>query len=248
MPTSSPEELHRAAALISASDGVIIAAGAGMGIDSGLPDFRGPHGFWAAYPALGAAALRFEEVADPAMFTRDPRLAWGFYGHRLALYRQTVPHEGFEILRRIGARRPRGFAVFTSNVDGQFQKAGYQEVTECHGSIHWLQCSRPCGAALWPATDFSPLVDAASCELLNEIPSCRHCGAIARPNILMFNDMDWVQERTMAQELRFDAWLQELEKPVVIEIGAGTAVASVRAFSSRVIRHHGGRLIRNQPA
>jgi NAD-dependent SIR2 family protein deacetylase len=30
--------------------GVVIGAGAGMGVDSGLPDFRGPDGFWKAYP------------------------------------------------------------------------------------------------------------------------------------------------------------------------------------------------------
>lgn len=181
------------------------------------------------------------------MFIRHPRLAWGFYGHRLALYRRTQPHAGFEILRRIGASRPRGFAVFTSNVDGQFQKAGFQQVFECHGSIHWLQCSRPCGAAIWAATDFSPLVDTASCELLNEVPLCVHCGAVARPNILMFNDMDWVQERSAQQGLRLRAWLQKLEKPVVIELGAGTAVANVRAFSSQVIQHHRGGLIRVNP-
>ena len=32
----------RAADLISQADGLIIGAGAGMGVDSGLPDFRGP--------------------------------------------------------------------------------------------------------------------------------------------------------------------------------------------------------------
>lgn len=247
LPVDTPEELHRAAALIRDCDGLIIAAGAGMGIDSGLPDFRGPQGFWAAYPALGAAGLRFEDIADPAMFTRNPRLAWGFYGHRLALYRQTTPHEGFEILRQMGSLRPRGLAVFTSNVDGQFQKAGFTEVMECHGSIHWLQCSRPCRGEIWPATDISPVVDTASCELLSEIPVCIHCGAVARPNILMFNDMGWVQERAAQQETRLGAWLQQLEQPVVVEVGAGSAVASVRAFSSHVIRRHGGRLIRINP-
>ena len=31
------------------ADYVIITAGAGMGVDSGLPDFRGNEGFWRAY-------------------------------------------------------------------------------------------------------------------------------------------------------------------------------------------------------
>ncbi len=46
--------LERAASLIFAADAVLIGAGAGMGVDSGLPDFRGPEGFWRAYPPLHA--------------------------------------------------------------------------------------------------------------------------------------------------------------------------------------------------
>ena len=42
-------EIERAAALIEAADALIIAAGAGMGVDSGLPDFRGNDGFWKAF-------------------------------------------------------------------------------------------------------------------------------------------------------------------------------------------------------
>src|SRR6478752_6346225 len=83
-------------------DALLIAAGAGMGVDSGLPDFRGTEGFWRAYPPLAELGLRFEEVANPTWFDRDPQLAWGFYGHRLNLYRATEPHEGFSVLRRWG--------------------------------------------------------------------------------------------------------------------------------------------------
>ena len=64
-----------------------------MGVDSGLPDFRGEHGFWKAYPALGRAKISFDSIASPEAFEKNPRLAWGFYGHRLKLYRETVPHE-----------------------------------------------------------------------------------------------------------------------------------------------------------
>lgn len=34
---------------IFAADGLLITAGPGMGIDSGLPDFRSEDGFWMAY-------------------------------------------------------------------------------------------------------------------------------------------------------------------------------------------------------
>ena len=52
---------EHAAALLEQADALIVAAGAGMGVDSGLPDFRGVSGFWQAYPALGRSKIRFEE-------------------------------------------------------------------------------------------------------------------------------------------------------------------------------------------
>ena len=68
-------------------------------------------------------------------FEDDLEFAWGFYGHRLNLYRRTEPHRGFYIMRQWADARPEGGFVFTSNVDGQFQKAGFEDVLECHGSL-----------------------------------------------------------------------------------------------------------------
>ncbi len=79
--------LEQAADLVHQADALIVCAGAGMGVDSGLPDFRGNDGFWKDYPALGRARMEFTSVATPYTFRSDPTLAWGFYGHRLLLYR-----------------------------------------------------------------------------------------------------------------------------------------------------------------
>lgn len=38
-----------AAMIIKTAKILIITAGAGIGVDSGLPDFRGPQGFWNTY-------------------------------------------------------------------------------------------------------------------------------------------------------------------------------------------------------
>jgi NAD-dependent SIR2 family protein deacetylase len=46
----SEPTLERAAELIRLADAIFITAGAGMGVDSGLPDFRGDQGFWKAFP------------------------------------------------------------------------------------------------------------------------------------------------------------------------------------------------------
>jgi NAD-dependent SIR2 family protein deacetylase len=233
MDAGTKDAIGRAAALLAAADGLLIAAGAGMGIDSGLPDFRGPEGFWRAYPALGRRGLRFEAIACPEAFAADPALAWGFYGHRLNLYRATVPHRGFAQLLTLAAGLRQGAFVFTSNVDGQFQAAGFPaaRVCEVHGSIHHLQCCAGCDGAIWDADRFDPAVDDEQCRLLSPPPRCQVCGGIARPNILLFGDGEWVGTRSEEQERELLRWLRRVERPVVIELGAGTRVATVRRFS-----------------
>lgn len=223
--------IQAAAQLLAQADGLLIGAGAGMGVDSGLPDFRGNTGFWKAYPALAQARMQFDEIANPESFDATPRLAWGFYGHRLQLYRDTLPHEGFGILQEFAAKLPHGAFVFTSNVDGQFQKAGFDasRIVECHGSIHHLQCGQPCSRHVWSASGLIVDVDADNCLLRSELPRCPNCGGLARPNILMFNDMQWLEGRSAAQRGLLNSWIKGVERLIVIELGAGTHIPSVRS-------------------
>lgn len=239
-------DITAAAQLIRQADGLLIGAGAGMGVDSGLPDFRGNTGFWKAYPFLGKARIPFIQIADPAAFANNPQLAWGFYGHRLQLYRDTLPHKGFQILKEFAASMTYGSFVFTSNVDGQFQKAGFlpETLLECHGSIHYLQCTAPCSHAIWSADNVSVVIDRENCRWEAKLPLCPECGALARPNILMFNDWAWVSDRTDLQSGRFNQWRQTVRHPVVIEIGAGLAIPVVRRFCESA----GAPLIRINPS
>ena len=240
------QKLKQAAAWLRDADGVLITAGAGMCIESGLPDFAGAERFWRAYPALKWHRLTFQDMANPRVLATQPKLCWGFYGHRLNLYRRTKPHAGFDLLRGWQTRFAQGIAVFTSNVDGQFQRAGFDEerIAECHGSIHVLQCSETCCADLWPADDLELQVDEANCTLLSDVPLCPHCGAIARPNVVMYGDYDWIALRTEAQEARLRTWLAGVDRLVVVEIGAGTAIPTVRTFGEQ----QSPRLIRINPA
>src|SRR3954467_8560384 len=93
------------------ADALLVTAGAGAGVDSGLPDFRGDEGFWRAYPPFARLGLGFVDLANPAWFERDPELARGFYGHRMNLYRDTIPHAGFAVLGRLAAPMPDGARV-----------------------------------------------------------------------------------------------------------------------------------------
>jgi NAD-dependent SIR2 family protein deacetylase len=240
------QTLEAAAKAVSEATAFLFTAGAGMGVDSGLPDFRGDNGFWKAYPALYGHS--FSDMANPEWFEKDPHLAWGFYGHRLNLYRETTPHEGFSILREWGETRPH--FIFTSNVDGQFQKAGFSEdqVYECHGSIHWLQHLNPRikGNEIWSAADTN--VDINEETIRAEGTLLRVDGEIVRPNILMFGDWHWLDRRSEKQSDRLSEWLDNTDtsRLVVIETGAGTAIPSVRRFSTRMARDT-GTLIRINP-
>ena len=175
---------------------MIITTGAGMGVDSGLPDFRGVEGFWRAYPPFRQRGLTLPQVSTPEWFDTDPAFAWGFFGHRYHLYRQTSPHRGFGELLEMAQAKPEGYFVVTSNVDGQFQKAGYDEerLFEVHGSIHYWQCRRGSCKTYWEAKDHVA-VDDVTFRARSPLPHCPVCQAIARPNILMFGDYGFLSER-----------------------------------------------------
>ena len=252
MPTDSSLDaaLSHAARAVDEAEALLVTAGAGMGVDSGLPDFRGPEGFWRAYPAFRELGLRFEQLANPEWFFEDPALAWGFYGHRMNLYRRTVPHEGFATLLRWAAEKPHGAFVFTSNVDGQFQKAGFpaSRVVECHGSILHLQCLRSCGEPIRTAEGVAVDVDEETCRARPPFPACPGCRGLARPNILMFGDMGWDDARTDAQHAAMGSWLGGVQGPLaVLELGAGTNVPTVRVFSERTGRGPRRTLVRVNP-
>ncbi|QDU31481.1 NAD-dependent protein deacetylase [Anatilimnocola aggregata] len=228
--------LDLAAAAIRQADALLIGAGAGMGVDSGLPDFRGSEGFWKAYPPFHGRS--FAALSTPHWFRTDSQLAWGFFGHRYQLYRDTRPHAGFEILRQWCERREHRYFVFTSNVDGHFQRAGFPEerVLERHGSIQHLQCTQPCASVIWPAGDALHFeIDPATIRTGSELPRCPHCHELARPNILMFDDYDWLPARCEAQYQRYATWLEQVagQQLVAIEFGAGLAIPTVRRECER---------------
>lgn len=91
------------------------------------------------------------------------------------------------------------------------------------------------------------MVDLDSCRLLNEPPSCPRCGALARPNILMFGDPAWIEDRAQLQQARLHAWLSAVQRLVVLEIGAGTDVPSVRHFGHQAIIDRQAVLVRINP-
>lgn len=253
--------LVAAAAAIREANAVLILSGAGLGVDSGLPDFRGKTGFWRAYPPMQKLGLEFAQMSTPHWFKTRPALAWGFFGHRYQLYKNAPLHDGYLILKRIAESKERHFS-FTSNVDGLWHRVLEPErIFEVHGSLMHLQCSDPCCSGdIWVAgaENDAIVVDPESFEAdLATIPHCPTCATknvkqIARPNVLMFNDGGFVSDRADEQEARFREFRKQvLRDPntrlVVIEIGAGEAVPTVRMTSESMLQDERQVLIRINP-
>lgn len=240
---------------IREADAIIVTAGAGMGVDSGLPDFRSENGFWNAYPEAEELGLDFYELADPSFFKNDPELAWGFYGHRLNMYRSTEPHEGFSILKNITENIPH--YVYTSNVDGHFQVAGFDNVWECHGSINFFQPVEVSYSQMFldihndliiPGDRFN--VEIENMRAISELPKNEE-GQLLRPNVLMFRDAGWLPDREQQQKKHFTNWFENefpcTNKTVVLECGAGVDIQSARTMGERIVTKCDGTLIRINP-
>ena len=246
------EGIKQAKRLVAKADAIVITAGAGMGVDSGLPDFRGKEGFWEAYPPLKKLGLDFQQIANPRWFAINPALAWAFYGHRLQLYRDTTPHKGFSLLLELVQNKNKNYFIYTSNVDGQFQKAGFSadKIVEAHGSIHHTQCT-VCDRGIKSAKKITIELKSEKFEA-SQIPRCEKCDSVLRPNICMFDDnLTWDETRVASQAERFDKWIkkcvQDDKNILIIELGAGKKISHIRDKSEALATRLKTKMIRINP-
>jgi len=197
--------------------------------------------------------LKFHMMSNPKWFSEDPHFAWGFFGHRYNLYSKTLPHLGYHIMLNLAKKKKYGYFVYTSNVDGHWSKVGVPDnkLTECHGSIHYLQCTKECSFDIWPATNNFTNIDVneKTFRASNPLPMCKNCNNLARPNILMFDDSSWIWKRNETQYNEFLKWkrnlkLQDNIKLVVIEVGAGKDIPTIRNLSENIVQDFKGSLVR----
>ena len=81
---------------ISDTDRVFVLTGAGVSAESGIPTFHDAGGLWRNY--------RFEEVASPSAWRRDPALVWEFYSMRRRAASQAKPNPAHLALARLERR------------------------------------------------------------------------------------------------------------------------------------------------
>jgi len=167
------DQIERIAQWAAQARAGVAFTGAGISTESGIPDFRGPGGFW--------------ERNDASKFTiqnyiRDPE-------HRKERWRQAVerksfmrtdvqPNAGHAALARLeqlGVIR----GVITQNVDGLHEDAGSDLVVELHGNARRIGCLS-CRES-WPAADVLKRVHEGE-----EDPDCPYCGGILKSTTISF--------------------------------------------------------------
>ena len=152
---------------LATARGVTVLTGAGISADSGVPTFRGADGLWRNF--------RAEDLATPEAFARDPCVVWEWYNWRRELIATKSPNPAHYALVDLEKRFER-FWLITQNVDGLHGAAGSQKLSEIHGNIWKVRCTR-CGR-----------VD-ENRELPIAIPpSCAACGGLLRPHIVWFGE------------------------------------------------------------
>lgn len=210
--------LAAARRLLAEADGLLIGAGAGMSAESGLGTYRGPGGTWRSKEVDAEGLTRRQRASAEALRThRDSTL--DVYARRWRDAQDAVPHAGYRLLLETYRTRPAGAFVYTSNVDGLFRRVGFAEehVYEAHGTLATSQCLAACGASLWPTPPSGPSV-------------CPSCGERGRPNMLLFDDFEFDGTRKDEQWQAWGRWLTERSdaKLVAVEVGAGTAIPTIR--------------------
>jgi len=240
---------RRVAALLEKADALLITAGSGMSAECPPPDDPDLHELKALFEAH-----RFgpRKMAQPRWFDERPAVAWAWYGLRQHWYGRMQPHDGYRILRAWAQATPCGSFVVTTNIDEQFVRAGFTDyqVLERHGSLFRQQCSVPCSNATWDASEPRLVIDTASLAVTSELPSCPQCGAVARPNVLMYDDTRWNDAVRREQQRRYETWLASVrgKRLVVVEIGAGEGASSVRRIGERMLERSRVSLVRINPA
>ena len=119
------------------------------------------------------------EYATIEAFRRDPVKVWDFYARRLRVLTQAEPNDAHRALAEL-ERRGLVAAVVTQNIDRLHELAGSREVIEVHGSIRTSSCLQ-CGEKV-SFDEVVRLVDAHSA------PPCPRCGAILKPDVVMFGE------------------------------------------------------------
>jgi NAD-dependent deacetylase len=203
---------------ISRSRYAIALTGAGISVESGIPDFRSSGGLWSKYDPM--------EFAYIESFRANPAKVWKMLLELDELLLNAVPNPAHRAMAELEVREILR-AVITQNVDSLHQRAGSRKVVEFHGNNRTLRCDA-CGRG------FSR--DLVTFE--NLPPRC-HCGSPLRPDLVFFGEAIPTEayKRAMAEAGKCDFLL-------VVGTSASVAPASL---IPRVAKQNGAFLLEINP-
>ncbi len=173
--------IKRAAKDILHSKKTIAFTGAGISVESGIPDFRSAQGLWQKYDQ--------EEYATIDAFHSNPDKVWRMLKEMFLLIMAAKPnpaHIGLAELERMGLLS----SVITQNVDGLHQAAGNTRVIEFHGTHRTLSCLH-----------CSTKIDGSSLTPESLPPRCPHCSSLLKPDVVFFGEpIPWKAQLMSSEE------------------------------------------------
>lgn len=160
------ERIRKAAKIICQSKKTIALTGAGISVESGIPDFRSAGGLWERFNPM--------EYGTIEAFQADPEKVWQLLeevSHLLARARPNPAHIGLGRLQEMGLLH----TIITQNVDFLHQEGGATRVIEYHGNAKTLSC-------LWCHQRYN------EDQLGGQIPPKCSCGKILKPDVVFFGE------------------------------------------------------------
>ena len=158
--------ISQAAEIIYTSKLTLALTGAGISVESGIPDFRSAGGLWSKFSP--------EEYATITAFREDPEKVWMMLKEMGAILDQAKPnkaHLGMGELEEMGYLH----CIITQNIDNLHQMGGAKNVIEYHGNSSTLSC-------LWCGKRYK------SEEKRDEYPPRCECQNILKPDVVFFGE------------------------------------------------------------
>jgi NAD-dependent SIR2 family protein deacetylase len=239
------ENIKNAKQKLNNCDALLIIAGAGMSVDSGIFTYRGTNGIWKKSIKIGNNTYRYDEISSLDMWKKNPELAWGFKANFYKMMRKNIPHEGYTKLLEYAENNLKGnYFVCTSNIDNYFERAGFdiEKIYEVHGTMKYYQCmDKKCSIRNGPIKSSEKnLPDFDEKTLIGKnLPKCPHCKNILRPNVSMFGDYDFYGKPYEFSRKKMEKWLKTINdkknKLVILEIGCGINPHSLRMENGKML-------------
>jgi NAD-dependent deacetylase len=146
---------------------VVAFTGAGISVESGIPDFRGPSGLWEKYDPM--------EYATIEAFSANPKKVWTMLKEMGGLLEKSRPNPAHLALAKL-EQTGHLSSIITQNIDYLHQSAGNKRVIEFHGSSKNLVCLL-CGK----------MYERHQVNLDTLPPRCI-CRGVLKPNFVFFGE------------------------------------------------------------